>query len=99
MRDLPIGCSLKATALEERLKEMRAVGREAFLGAEPSGTLRFRASPAVHQQLERLVAAEAECCPFLGLVLHEQDGEIRLTVSAPEGAEPVAAGLVEAFSG
>ena len=89
MRDLPLACSLDAPALEERLAEMRALGRDSLIGADEPGVLRF----------ERIVAAEAECCAFLGLDLREQDGELRLVVSAPEGAEDVAAGLVEAFAG
>jgi hypothetical protein len=99
MRDLPLACSLDAQALEGRLAEMRALGRAALLGTGADGTLRFRATPDTRARLERIVAAEAECCAFLGLELDEQDGELRLAVSAPEGAEPVAAGLVSAFAG
>ena len=99
MRDLPLACSLDASALEDRLAEMRALGRDSLIAADERGVLRFRATPEARLRLERIVAVEAECCPFLGLELHEHDGELRLEVSAPAGAEPVAAGLVEAFSG
>ena len=99
MRDLPLACSLDAPALEQRLAEMRELGRDALLAWEPGGVLRFRATPDTRRRLERIVAAEAECCAFLGLELCEEQGELRLTVSAPEGAEPVASGLVEAFAG
>ena len=99
MRDLPLACSLDAPALAERLAEMRALGRDALIAAEPESVVRFRATPETRRRLERIVAAEAECCAFLGLDLREQDGELRLTISAPEGAEPVAAGMVEAFAG
>ncbi len=99
MRDLPIACSLDADALQQRLDEVRAVGREALLGTASDGTLRFRATPATRARLEAIVAAEAECCAFLTLDLREADGELRLTLSAPEGAEPVAAELAGAFAG
>ena len=99
MRDLPLACSLDAGALQDRVAEMRAIGRDALIAADADGVLRFRATPEVRERLERVVAAEAECCPFLGLDLRERDGELRLTVAAPEGAEPVAAGLAEAFAG
>lgn len=99
MRGLPLACSLDGPALGERLAEMRAVGRESLIAADPVGNLRFRASPAVRRRLERIVAAEAECCAFLSLELSERDGELQLAVAAPEGAEPVAAALVEAFTG
>ena len=99
MRDLPIACTLDAPALEERLAEIRAIGREALIAAEPDGVLRFRATPAVHERLQSLLAAEAECCPFLRLELRRRGDELHLAISAPEGAEPVTAGLVEAFAG
>lgn len=78
---------------------MQAVGRAALIAAEPPGMLRFRATPDTRQRLEEIVAAEAECCPFLSLELSEHKEELRLTVSAPEGADAVAAELVQAFAG
>ncbi len=99
MRDVPLACSLDAPSLGERLAEIRALGRDALLAAEPEGVLRFRATPETRRRLERIVAAEAECCAFLSLDLREADGELRLAIAAPPGAEPVAAGLVEAFAG
>jgi hypothetical protein len=99
MRELPLACSLDAKSLEERLAEMRAVGDEAFLGMQPNGDLRFRATEAARERLERIVAAEAECCAFLSFDLRDENGELRLTIGAPDGAEPVAAGLVQAFAG
>jgi hypothetical protein len=99
MRDLPLACSLDASALEGRLAEIQALGRDALIAAEPPGILRFRATPATRQRLEQIVAAEAECCPFLSLDLSEHKEELRLTVSAPEGADAVAAELLQAFAG
>jgi hypothetical protein len=85
--------------MTERLAQMRSIGRDSLIGAEPGGVLRFEASPETRRRLEAIVAAEARCCPFLGLDLAEEEGVLRLTVTAPDGAEPVVAGLVEAFSG
>jgi hypothetical protein len=99
MYDLPLACSLDASALEGRLAEIQAVGQAALIAAEPPGTLRFRAAPGTRQRLEQIIAAEAECCPFLSLELTEHKEELRLTVSAPEGADAVAAELVQAFAG
>jgi hypothetical protein len=82
MRDLLLACSLDATALEERLAEMRAVGREALLATEPDGVMRFRATAETRERLERILAAEGECCPFLDFDLREEQGELRLTVRA-----------------
>ena len=99
MRELPIACSLDAVALEERVAEMRAIGRESLVASDPRGVLRFEATPAVRARLERIVALERECCEFLTLELQDEAGALQLTVSAPEGAEPVVAGLVQAFAG
>ena len=99
MRELPIACSLDAAALAERVAEMRAVGRGSLVAADPRGVLCFDPSPGVRVRLERIVAAERECCPFLELDLQDEPDALRLTVSAREGAEPVVAGLVEAFAG
>ena len=98
VRELPLACSLDGAAMAERLAHMRSIGRDSLIAAEPGGVLRFDASPATRSRLEQIVAAEAQCCPFLGLDLAEEAGTLRLTVSAPEGAEPVVEGLIEAFS-
>ena len=70
-----------------------------LLGTERDGTLRFRATPGIRRRLAAIVAAEAECCAFLSLSLHEANGELLLEVSAPPDAEPVAAELARAFAG
>jgi hypothetical protein len=99
MRELPIACSLGAADLERRMAEIRAVGRDALLGTGPDGSLRFRASEGIRGRLEAIVAAEAECCAFLSLDLRDAGGgELRLTISAPPEAEPVAAELASAFA-
>jgi hypothetical protein len=99
MRELPLACSLDGPALAERIAEMRALGKDALIAAEPPGLLRFRATPDTRRRLERIVAAEAECCPFLGFELSEHKKELRLTVTTPEGANTVATELLEAFAG
>ena len=97
MRELPLACSLDAAAMADRLAEMRALGRDALVAAD-DGVLRFRADAETRRRLERIVAAEAECCPFLRLELRDAADGLELAIAAPEGAEPVMAGLVEAFS-
>jgi hypothetical protein len=46
-----------------------------------------------------IVAAESECCAFLTMRLRDEPGAIALSIKAPAGAEPVLAGLLEAFGG
>jgi MerR family copper efflux transcriptional regulator len=94
----PISCSLDARGLTQRLAEMSAIGEAGLLGARLDrghAVLRFRAS--VQERLARVVAAEAECCPFLDMKLTESSGVLRLTIAAPDGAEAVLRDLVAAF--
>jgi len=97
-RELPIACSLSASDLSRRVEEIAALGRDGLLDAEASDTsavLRFR--PGVRARLEAVVAAEAECCPFLTLDVRELSGALELRISAPAGAQPVVRDLVAAF--
>jgi len=92
----PLACSLSGPELKERLAEIATVGRDAVrVGDE----LRFPAGAATRERLERIIAAESRCCPFLTFGLRESGHELVLTVAAPPEAEPVAAELREAFGG
>lgn len=84
--EAPIVCSLEERELQDRLDEVAALGAECLLGHEIEGErhrLRFRADEETRRRLEALVAAEAECCPFLDLLLVDGGEELVLTVSAP----------------
>jgi hypothetical protein len=97
--DLPIACSLSADELPERLAAMSTLGRTSLLAAERDGAhavLRFRSN--ARDELAAIVAAEAECCAFLSMELHDAPDSIVLTVQAPTGAEPLLHELVSAFT-
>ena len=99
--DPPIACSLDATALTERLDQMRALGRDALLDADTAAgraTLRFAAGDGIRARLEAIAAAEARCCAFLRIGLADERDAFVMTIEAPEGAEPVVAELVAAFA-
>ena len=93
-----IACSLSAAELPRRLAEMAAIGRDSLLSVRPDGALRFRGDQATRERLEEIIAAESACCSFLGFDLREDAGALVLTVTAPEGAEPLALDLVHAFT-
>jgi hypothetical protein len=95
--DTPIACTLSAADLSARLGEMKRLGQDALLSVDGAGTLRFRADGDTRARLEAIVAAEAECCPFLDMGLREEAGAIVLEIRAPQGAEPVVADMVSAF--
>jgi len=93
-----IACSLSADELPKRLAEMAAIGKDSLLSVSPEGLLRFRGDRATRERLEALIAAESACCSFLRFDLREDGGTLVLTVTAPEGAEPLAFELVDAFA-
>lgn len=94
-----IACSLSAEELPGRLAEMAAIGRESLLSLSSDGVLRFRGDAGTRERLDGIIAAESACCSFLGFDLGEDAGELVLTVTAPEGAEPLAFELVNVFAG
>jgi hypothetical protein len=97
-----IACSLDAGGLHRRLAEIAEVGAASLIGRDREGdlhTLRFQSDVETRHNLERIVAAEAECCSFLDLELSERDGELILTVTAPDGGQPIAEELASAFTG
>jgi hypothetical protein len=96
--DARIACSLSGDELPERLAELGAIGKDALLSVSPGGALRFRADAATRERLEAVIAAESRCCSFVSFDLGERAGELVLTIGAPEGAEPLAFDLVNAFA-
>ena len=96
--DPPLACSLDAVERTRRLAQIRAVGRDSLLSASPQGRMRFRRDPATQERLEAIIAAESQCCPFLGFDLVRSSGELVLTITARDGAELLAQDLVDAFA-
>ena len=83
---LPIVCTLDAAALGDRVAQMRAIGADGLTGASFEGDqarLRFR--PEVAARLEAVVAAERDCCAWLGLDLAREGDALELTLTAPPG--------------
>lgn len=81
-----IACSLRGRELKRRLEEISALAGESLLDQESDGerqVLRFRADRETRDRLEALVAAEAECCPFLELSLEAAGSAIVLTARTP----------------
>ncbi len=98
----PIACSLGASDLQARLTEIAEVGAAGLIAHEEDDgrhTLRFRPDPTTRRRLEEIVAAETKCCSFLDLDLAERDGELVLTLAAPEEGQSVADELAVAFAG
>jgi hypothetical protein len=100
--DPRIACSLEAGQLSRRLVEIKAIGAASLIEHRREGRrhlLRFNADEETRQRLERIVAAESECCGFLDLRLDEQGGGLLLTLAAPDDGQAVADELALAFVG
>ena len=96
--DTPLACSLDTAKRPRRLAQIRTVGRDSLLSVGPQGTLRFSNDLGSRERLEAIIAAESRCCPFLSFDLARSAGELILTITAPDGAEPLAQDLVDAFA-
>jgi hypothetical protein len=85
-------CSLNAPRAAERAERWRDLLDERLVQRTiaPTGHhLIFEADSAVADELDALVAAERECCPFLTLSLARSDDHIALDVAAPAEAAAV----------
>jgi hypothetical protein len=99
--ELPIACSLDGADLRAREAELAELGRSLISVSEPKGSrlvLEFASDDQTRQRLDRIVAAEAECCPFLQLRVSEGE-TLKLSVDGPEDAAPVIADLAGAIRG
>jgi hypothetical protein len=97
-----IACSLGASDLRQRLSEIAEVGASSLIGRrveDDRHLLRFRSAAETRRRLTAIVAAEEACCSFLDISLEERDGELLLSLGAPEGGQPVADALAAAFAG
>jgi hypothetical protein len=86
---VPIACSLTAAANATRKSEWTALLDGALIGRRRvRGGVRVDVKdlPGVGVELERLVAEERACCPFLTLGIEKAEAAVALTVTAPPSA-------------
>jgi len=91
-------CSLSAADGANRAARWRALIDAELLSRTTTAVgerLAFRANAAVAVELDALVAAERDCCPFLTLRVERADRALVLDVSGPADAMPI----VEAMFG
>jgi hypothetical protein len=88
----PLACSLSAAAAAERARRWRALLDRALLDGPPIAggrRLVLRAEPGAAAELDDLVAAERECCPFLTMTIAPEGERLVLDVVAPPDAAPI----------
>jgi hypothetical protein len=89
----PIACSLDGPDRAVRGREWEALRERARLGehrTETTLTTVWRRDEGVQAEVERLLAAERECCAFLSFELTIGDDSVTLVTAFPEGLSPEA---------
>lgn len=85
-----IACELGDDDSGAQVQRWMRLGRDAGLErveTEDGLRIRFRAEPAVEEELRALVAVESNCCSWALWEVRHADGDLILTVSStPEGA-------------
>jgi len=96
--EAPIACTLQPGNYRERLAWIAELARDGLLGAAREDLrVELRYAPSVADRVREMVGKEQECCAFLTFELTETDENVRLTITAPEGARDVADALFEQF--
>ena len=88
----PIACSLTAAGRQQRAQLVAALAADALLDRESYGgslVLRFRGAPGVEERVRAWAALEAECCPFLSMVVGAADAVVTLRVDGPPEAATI----------
>jgi hypothetical protein len=89
----PIACTLEGPERAARGRDWEALRARARLGehrTETTLTTTWRRDEGVRAEVERLVAAERECCGFLSFELTIGDDSVTLVTAFPEGLSPEA---------
>jgi hypothetical protein len=98
MKALPMACSLESGDLQRRIRAIESIGGAWLRSLELSdGRAVLRFEPAARDALADIVAAEAECCPVLGLSMSDEPDGLVLTVEAPADAAAVLVDYVSRF--
>jgi hypothetical protein len=95
----PLACSLTAAEGAQRAARWRRL-LDARLLSRTRTTygqrLAFPSAAAVARELDALIIAERQCCPFLTLTLERLDDALVLDVAAPPDAAPIVETMFEA---
>jgi len=89
-----IACSLTADAVGDREREWRELLSRALIRRTPASNgvrVELQPLPGVRGELDRLIAAETDCCPFMTMSIETAAASLALTVTAPPLAAAIAA--------
>jgi MerR family transcriptional regulator, copper efflux regulator len=92
--DQPIACTLSPRAYRDRAEELSALARRALQHRIDHGIrLTFDTGEVTYDRLRGIVAAEAECCPFLTMRISRAPDVLHLEITGPDEAGPIIAEL------
>lgn len=94
-------CTLDPAGLRDRAAQLHRLAGRLRARTVAVGRARLAFDAAAEAEVRRFVADESTCCSFFAFdVAHDevtQDAEVVLTITAPEGAEPLLEVLVAGF--
>ena len=88
----PIACSLSTDDYRARGAAVAQIADDALRSRDPrdgGARLTFTGGDATEARLRELIAAEAECCPFLRFELDRDGDTLTLDVTGPDEARPI----------
>jgi hypothetical protein len=94
----PIACTLTGGNFQERLMWIAELTRDDLQSYERNDlVLDLKYAPEAAERVREMVRKEKDCCAFLNFNLREDHREVRLTITAPEGAREAANVLFQQF--
>ena len=94
----PIACTLTPGEHKDRVSWIAALNRDALRDHRRRDlVLELRYAAEARARVHEMVRSEQGCCGFLAFDLQEAEGEIHLTITAPEAAREAADSLFEQF--
>jgi hypothetical protein len=90
MTDTPVACTLTSAELRARQAGTAELARRS-LRSRDGGLLVFDLD--AEAALRSVIAAEAECCPFLSFDLRRAGNALELRITGPDEAAPIITGL------
>ena len=97
---VPIACTLSAGDVRQRLAWIADLNQRRLLRHRRDDlTLSLVYDREAGPDVDRFVAQERECCPFLAFRVEDSADVIVMTVTAPEAARDAADMLFDGFTG
>lgn len=96
----PLACTLSGSELGERIMEWRHIASHATSRHVEKGRVVSTYPPdrRLLQQLRRLIAAEAQCCPFMRFNVEERPDQVEVELRVPDDMSEVLAVMLGLMS-